>query len=246
MNDKMYVSYSLKDDYLEAVDGIITQLVKETPQRNLTYVGELKAGSRNFHPKMDHLVCFLPGTLALGVHHGMPSNHMRLAEKLLETCYRMYADQPTFLSPEIVYFSTNVRLKLYCFFSVLIKYYLFLQIDVNQDMYVNINDAHNLLRPEFVESLWYMYQISGNITYQDWGWSIFQAFERHTKVASGFTSIGNVLDPEDTRPQDMTESFFFAETLKYLYLLMSDDRHMLSIDKYVLNSEGHLLPINNR
>lgn len=113
-------------------------------------------------------------------------------------------------------------------------------------MYVNINDAHSLLRPEFIESLWYMYQISGNTTYQDWGWAIFQAFERHTKVAGGFTSIGNVLDPEDTRPRDMTESFFFAETLKYFYLLMSDDRHMLSIDKYVINSEGHPLPINNR
>ncbi|XP_022161998.1 endoplasmic reticulum mannosyl-oligosaccharide 1,2-alpha-mannosidase [Myzus persicae] len=216
----------LKDDYLEAIDGIITQLVRTSPKRNLTYIGELKAGTRDFHPKMDHLVCYLPGTLALGVHYGMPSSHMRFAEKLMETCYRMYADQPTFLSPEIVYFGTKV--------------------DVNQDMYVNINDAHSLLRPEFVESLWYMYQISGNTTYQDWGWLIFQAFERHTKVAGGFTSIGNVLDPEDTRPQDMTESFFFAETLKYLYLLMSDDRHMLSIDKYVVNSEGHPLPINNR
>lgn len=103
------VYYSLKEDYLEAIDGIITQLVRTSPRRNLTYIGELKAGSGDFHPKMDHLVCYLPGTLALGVHYGMPSSHMRLAEKLMETCYRMYADQPTFLSPEIVYFSTNVR-----------------------------------------------------------------------------------------------------------------------------------------
>jgi mannosyl-oligosaccharide alpha-1,2-mannosidase len=41
-------------------------------------------------------------------------------------------------------------------------------------MSVKTNDAHNLLRPEFVESLWYMYQITGNQTYQDWGWQIFQ------------------------------------------------------------------------
>ncbi|XP_050425753.1 endoplasmic reticulum mannosyl-oligosaccharide 1,2-alpha-mannosidase [Adelges cooleyi] len=216
----------LKDDYIQAIDGIITKLVRTSPQRNLTYIGELRAGSYDFHPKMDHLVCYLPGTLALGVHHGMPSSHMRLAEKLLDTCFNMYADQPTFLSPEIVYFSTKVN--------------------VNPDMYVNINDAHNLLRPEFAESLWYMYQISGNVTYQDWGWLVFQGFERYTKVAGGYTSIGNVLDPDDTRPQDMTESFFFAETLKYLYLLMSDDRHALSIDKYVLNSEGHPLPVYNR
>lgn len=43
-------------------------------------------------------------------------------------------------------------------------------------MYTKTADAHSLLRPEFVESLWYMYQITGNTTYQDWGWQIFQVF----------------------------------------------------------------------
>ena len=52
----------------------------------------------------DHLICFLPGTLALGVRNGMPEKHMRLAEQLLNTCYHMYADQPTGLAPEISYF----------------------------------------------------------------------------------------------------------------------------------------------
>ena len=36
------------------------------------------------------------------------------------------------------------------------------------------NDAHYLLRPETVESLFYLYYFSGNKTYQDWGWQIFQ------------------------------------------------------------------------
>jgi len=103
----------LKNDYLEAVDGIITQLVRTSPRRNLTYIGELKASSRDFLPKMDHFVCYLPGTLALGVRNGMPFSHMRLAEKLMDTCYHMYSDQPTFLSPENVYFSTKVRLSAY-------------------------------------------------------------------------------------------------------------------------------------
>ena len=35
-------------------------------------------------------------------------------------------------------------------------------------------DAHNLLRPETVESLWYMYHLTGNKTYQEWGWKIVQ------------------------------------------------------------------------
>ena len=49
------------------------------------------------------------------------------------------------------------------------------------------NDAHNLLRPEFLESLFYMYQITGNTTYQDWAWNIFQVwniFNMNTFVPS--------------------------------------------------------------
>lgn len=42
------------------------------------------------------------------------------------------------------------------------------------DMYVKMNDAHNLLRPEFIESLFYMWYFTGNKTFQDWGWKIFQ------------------------------------------------------------------------
>ena len=40
------------------------------------------------------------------------------------------------------------------------------------------NDAHYLLRPETVESLFYLYYFSGNKTYQDWGWQIFQVLKK--------------------------------------------------------------------
>lgn len=39
------------------------------------------------------------------------------------------------------------------------------------------------------------------------------------------------------------ESFFLAETLKYLYLLFDDDKTDIPLDKYVFNTEGHPLPI---
>lgn len=58
-----------------------------------------------YFTSQDHLVCFLPGTLALGVHYGMPSDHMRLAEDLIYTCYQTYAIHPTHLAPEITYFN---------------------------------------------------------------------------------------------------------------------------------------------
>ena len=55
----------------------------------------------------DHLVCFLPGTLALGVKNGLPDSHMKLAEELLYTCYQMYHRMSMGLSPEIAYFNLN-------------------------------------------------------------------------------------------------------------------------------------------
>ena len=55
----------------------------------------------------DHLVCFLPGTLALGYYHGLPKWHLELAAELMETCYQMYARMETGLSPEIVFFNQD-------------------------------------------------------------------------------------------------------------------------------------------
>ncbi|CAH1112085.1 unnamed protein product [Psylliodes chrysocephalus] len=213
----------LRDDYLESINGIEKHLLRKTEPNGYTFIGELLGGGKDFKPKMDHLTCYLPGTLALGVHNGLPKNHWILAEELLNTCYQTYAQQPTFLAPEITYFN--------------------LQPGNTKDLYVKSNDAHNLLRPEFIESLWYMYQFTGNTTYQDWGWKIFQGFEKYTKVTNGYTSIGNVRNTANVRPKDMMESFFLSETLKYLYLLFSNDPKMLNLDNYVINSEAHPLPI---
>ncbi|KAG9337347.1 hypothetical protein JZ751_028915, partial [Albula glossodonta] len=196
----------LLEDYVQAIEGVKKNLLRQTSPLRLTFVGELSHG--RFNPKMDHLVCFLPGTLALGAHNGVGGEHMELAQKLMETCYQMYAQMETGLSPEIP------------------------------------ADRHNLLRPETVESLFYLYRFTQDRKYQDWGWEIFQSFNKYTRVPTGgYTSISNVRDPNNPNPRDKMESFFLGETLKYFYLLFSDDPELLSLDKYVFNTEAHPFPI---
>jgi mannosyl-oligosaccharide alpha-1,2-mannosidase len=39
------------------------------------------------------------------------------------------------------------------------------------------------------------------------------------------------------------ESFWVAETLKYLYLLFEDDGNVVPLDQWVFNTEAHPLPI---
>ncbi|XP_054980079.1 endoplasmic reticulum mannosyl-oligosaccharide 1,2-alpha-mannosidase isoform X2 [Sorex araneus] len=213
----------LRDDYLEAIEGIRKHLLRRSAPTNLSFVGELNHG--RFSNKMDHLVCFLPGTLALGAHHGLPAEHMELARALMETCYQMNRQMETGLSPEIVHFNLYPQ-------------------KVQKDVSVKVGDRHNLLRPETVESLFYLYRLTGDPKYQDWGWELLQSFNRHTRVPSGgFSSIKNVQDPKNPQPLDKMESFFLGETLKYLFLLFSDEPGLLSLDSYVFNTEAHPLPI---
>ncbi|XP_054876493.1 mannosidase, alpha, class 1B, member 1b isoform X1 [Poeciliopsis prolifica] len=210
------------EDYLQAIEGIKKNLLQKSSPNGLVFLGELSHGQ--FSPKMDHLVCFLPGTLALGAHNGLPADHMDLAKELMHTCYQMYVQMETGLSPEIVHFNMHQG-------SI-------------RDIDVKPADRHNLLRPETAESLFYLYRYTKDRKYQDWGWKILQNFNKYTKVSSGgYTSINNVCDPDYPSPRDKMESFFLGETLKYFYLLFSEDADLISLDKYVFNTEAHPLPI---
>ncbi|XP_042278451.1 mannosidase, alpha, class 1B, member 1b isoform X1 [Thunnus maccoyii] len=212
----------LMEEYLQAVEGVKKNLLQKSSPNGLTFVGEISHGQ--FSPKMDHLVCFLPGTLALGAHNGLPADHMDLAKQLMETCYQMYVHMETGLSPEIVHFNMHQG--------------------STRDIEVKLADRHNLLRPETVESLFYLYRFTKDHKYRVWGWEILKSFNKYTKVSSGgYTSINNVRDPDYPSPRDKMESFFLGETLKYLYLLFSDDPDLISLDQYVFNTEAHPLPI---
>lgn len=50
-------------------------------------------------------------------------------------------------------------------------------------------DRHNLLRPETVESLFYLYRFTKDTKYRDWGWEILQSFNKYTKVKTTRQSI---------------------------------------------------------
>lgn len=41
---------------------------------------------------------------------------------------------------------------------------------------------YNILRPEVVESIFMLWRITGDKQYQEWGWTIFQAFQKWAKV----------------------------------------------------------------
>ena len=54
----------------------------------------------------------------------------------------------------------------------------------------------NILRPETVESLFYLWRLTGNKTYQEWGWNIFEAFEKNSRTESGYVGLKDVSFPQ--------------------------------------------------
>lgn len=91
-------------------------------------------------------------------------------------------------------------------------------------------------RPETIESVFYMYRLTGDKKWQEKGWKMFTNWMEHAKVEHGISSIRDVTAfPDKLMHGDNMESFIFAETFKYHYLLHAEP-DVMSLDDYVLNT----------
>eukprot|EP00933_Yihiella_yeosuensis_P005656 TRINITY_DN110211_c0_g1_i1.p1 TRINITY_DN110211_c0_g1~~TRINITY_DN110211_c0_g1_i1.p1 ORF type:complete len:252 (-),score=37.56 TRINITY_DN110211_c0_g1_i1:73-735(-) len=177
--------------------------------------------------KMDHLSCFAAGLIALGLDNIPKSDLLqknrnatwhRLAEGLVASCNQMWSRSKTGLASENVQVNPAPP-------------YDFLAPESTA--------FHSFLRPETAESLFYMYRLTGDEKYREWGAKHIDAILEHAKVPDGFCSVVNV-ESVPTAKHDEMQSFVMAETFKYLFLLFSPAK-TFDLGQYVLNTEGHPL-----
>lgn len=93
------------------------------------------------------------------------------------------------------------------------------------------------LRPEIIESTWYLYRLTGDARYRTMGKVLFEDFVRYCRTDAGYAALKSVVTKEQA---DDMESFVLAETFKYFYLLFAPPR-TLDLDEVVLNTEAHPL-----
>ncbi len=93
-----------------------------------------------------------------------------------------------------------------------------------------------VLRPEAIESAYYLFVLTGDERYREMGRDMFERIVKAARVDDGFTRIMDVRTGEQG---DWMPSFFLAETLKYAYLLA--DPGALDFDQVVFNTEAHPL-----
>uniref|UniRef100_A0A8C6PBF6 alpha-1,2-Mannosidase n=1 Tax=Nothobranchius furzeri TaxID=105023 RepID=A0A8C6PBF6_NOTFU len=220
---KSYLMSDKKDEdakkmYYTAMEAIEANLVQKSPG-GLTYMAEWRGGILDH--KMGHLACFSGGMIGIGADDGAPEkrqHYLDLAAEITHTCHESYTRSTTKLGPEAFRFDSGAEATA-----------------------TRLSDRYYILRPEVIESYMYMWRLTHDPKYRDWGWEAVEALEQHCRVESGFSGIRDVYTMTVSH-DNMQQSFFLSETLKYLYLLFSDD-DLLPFEDWVFNTEAHPLPI---
>ena len=95
------------------------------------------------------------------------------------------------------------------------------------------------LRPENLESCFYLYRLTGEEKYLAMGQRMTGDILSKCRTDAGFAAVRNVTTME---LEDDMESFFLAETLKYAYLLFAPS-NVIDLKRWVFNTEAHPLRI---
>jgi mannosyl-oligosaccharide alpha-1,2-mannosidase len=106
-----------------------------------------------------------------------------------------------------------------------------------------VSAGYYILRPETLESLYYAYRVTGDSKYQDWAWAAFSAITKVCRAGSAYSSINDVTQANGGGASDDMESFWFAEALKYAYLIFAEESDVQlnpkGGNKFVFNTEAH-------
>lgn len=198
-------------------------------------------GNSTLRAESEHLACFLGGTLAMGGKVLGNNHYLGIAEKLTNGCVWAYRVSPSGIMSEncqTIPCPTTSR----CTWNETL--WQGLSGGIFPKGFVGARDTHYYLRPEAIESVFYLYRITGDTKYQDIAWEMFKSIDKQMRTQFGNTALIDVF-ANPAGQGDSMESFWFAETLKYLYLIFSPSE-LISLDDYVFNTEAHPFRIPKR
>lgn len=119
------------------------------------------------------------------------------------------------------------------------NYYMWTRFNIEPEEFNfktdSVSNASYVLRPENLESCFYMYRLTKQVNYLWQGKVMVESILAHCKNEVGFAALKDVQTFEKANSM---ESFFFGETLKYAYLIFAPDK-TLDFNQYVLTTEAH-------
>ncbi|WFD34142.1 mannosyl-oligosaccharide 1,2-alpha-mannosidase [Malassezia cuniculi] len=190
--------------------------------------------------KLEHLSCFTGAMFALSSRLLPSRTHdLEIARRYTESCFWMYnstftglgAEDMLFYRPEDQDRFEIVEKKNGKLYRGSANGYPIKGVRSMNGIYQN--------RPEAIESIMYMWRVTGDEIWQERGWQMFASWMTHSLTEVGVSSIVDVMEVP-ARKGDGQESFALAETFKYYYLLFSPP-DLISLDDFVFSTEAHPL-----
>ncbi|EAY12356.1 Glycosyl hydrolase family 47 protein [Trichomonas vaginalis G3] len=208
------ISYELFNRHLMFMDDVRKNLVNIQGNMDIYYIGTNLKGIR--FPHASHLSAFLPGMITMGtiIANSHARDDFELATNLVEGYVKTANLMKTGLLPEEFEYKYGNRTK----------------------KYVECSNANYHLRPEVIESIYYLWKMTGDEKYREYNWEFFKKINTTCRMENGFSPISDV-DGNYSYIGNM-ESYFFSETLKYLFLTFSDSSYM-PMTEWIFNTEGH-------
>lgn len=225
---------------IKALDTIRDNLLFRpmTPKDdNILFAGSVKINGNDtqFNADMDHLTCFAGGMYALAGKLFTREDYVDLGSRLTAGCVWEYDAMPSGIMPESATFVACEKLDGPCPLDAE-------RMPPTDDPrrpggFLNVRGRSYLLRPEAIESVFYMWRITGDQIWRDTAWRMWENVVRETETELAFAIVKDVTVSLGEKGDSM-ETFFIAESLKYFYLTFSDS-DVVSLDKWVFNTEAH-------
>lgn len=205
----------------------------------------VQSGSR----ALEHLTCFAGGMFGVAAiafknsTQAVRAKYAATASAITETCYNMYASQPSGLSPEEV------------------------AIEDRREFATTRNGY--FLRPETMESIFYMSRVDKDPQlWRDRGWEIFDSIMTFCRIPWG--GYSGLTDTSLSRPpteaellsdrgafrnyyDDLQQSYAHAELFKYAFMLFQDretaaesKETYIDLEEWVFNTEAHPVRVRQR
>ncbi|MCJ1327529.1 maturation of Asn-linked oligosaccharides protein [Thelotrema lepadinum] len=223
-----------RDRWVAAADSSIKYLASHpVSQPNITYLAAFQ--NQSVIETSQHLACFDGGNFILGGLVLGSDEYTQFGLNLTDGCRNTYQSTASQIGPEVFSWDASTIPSD--------------QAQFFQDHGYYITDSIYDLRPEYLESLYYAYRVTGDTKYQDWSWDAFVAINASTRTGSGFSEIGDVGQVGGGAKGDNQESFLFAEVLKYAYVIHSEDGpfqvNYQGGEQFVFNTEAHPFKVSS-
>ncbi|XP_052851611.1 mannosyl-oligosaccharide alpha-1,2-mannosidase IA [Drosophila gunungcola] len=206
------------DLFKDALLAVVQNLVVISP-KDITYVSDMSNSILTHRMKQSD--CFAGALFVLGAAATLMKHWEKYAQigvGIVDTCHDRFWESSTRLGPEVFAFTEEAQKNIE---------------PLQRNFY--------MLRPEVVESYLVLWRLTHDPKYRIWGREIVMAIEQYCRTPNGFTGIMDV-NNRSAEPDDVQRTFFLGATLKYLFLLFSDD-DVIPLEEWVFNSAGHFLPI---